>query len=188
MECPNCSFQNRPGLKHCVRCQGSLEIAAVDYLPPRASGSPLVRAFRRSTIRAMLHAINQAAVTRRYAASLMSTHVNWSALAWSIVPGMGHIRTGHRLFGRAVLSAWIALVLVMLAFSGGASAWFWYLVVVGFHCFVVTLLLSEALQRVNVLRRLMTGLLIYATLTFALYLPARWLARQVVVPVQISGI
>src|SRR5215470_12661603 len=51
MECPNCSFQNMPGQVNCVRCQSRLNLATVDYLPPRAGDRALTRGIRRSATR-----------------------------------------------------------------------------------------------------------------------------------------
>ena len=43
MECPSCTFQNTPGTNACVRCGTVLDLRAVDFIPPRASQSAVVR-------------------------------------------------------------------------------------------------------------------------------------------------
>lgn len=177
-----------PGMTHCARCQSALGLTAVNYVPPRASGGRLIRAARRSWQRRVLGTGDFMSAVRRWIRSLLSTRVDWRALAWSIIPGLGHVRADHRIFGYTMMAIWLALLAGLLAFAGSSSAWVWYLLVLGFHCFVITLLLSDALQYVSIPRRLVAGLMIYAGLTFLLYLPARWFAGNFAVPLELNGV
>ena len=95
---------------------------------------------------------------------------------------------GHKRFGQIVLGIWIAMILGVVAYAGSSASWLWYVVAVGFHCFIVTLLMSRLLQRLPIARRLATGLLIYAALNCLLYLPANWVVHRFIVPVQLNGL
>jgi len=175
-------------MRSCARCTGMLDFAGVAIDPPRAVGSRFTRSNRRRAraIRATV-ASRMSELRFRYAFHL-NQDIPWGPLALSIIPGIGHIRLGFRAFGWIALSLWTLFIIASAAFCASPGGWLFYLAAVGWHCFVITALLSHALLNQPLLRRAGAGLLIYAVLHFALYYPATLLMAQIAVPVQLNAI
>ena len=50
--------------------------------------------------------------------------VDWRAVAWTLVPGLGHLRLREQVLGYALLATWAGLLLLaLLNFPSPLSAW-----------------------------------------------------------------
>ena len=72
--------------------------------------------------------------------------VDWPAVAWSILPGLGHLRLGHRTVGAVLAAVWLSLLALAGANIGTGRAWLLGVAAIGFHCIVISLLLAPALS------------------------------------------
>lgn len=129
----------------------------------------------------------RAAQITRWLNGVVHASMDWTGVWLSLLPGLGHIRAGHRRLGFTVMGIWFALILLMLVFAGGSTEWFLYVMVVGLHCSIVSLLFVVPLQTATLLRRLLTGLVICGVLNLLVYFPARWLANRFVVAAEVNG-
>lgn len=186
MECPNCQFQNVPGMRACARCQSTLDLSSVQIEPPRAGVRVLPTSVRQASFRGGLALGNG---LRRAGRSIkVHPDLNMGALARSVIPGWGHRRLGYRRFGWGATAAWLFLAFVAFFMQGGPGGWTAYFVLVGWHSFVVSLILANALRDASMRRRVVVGILAYALLNGLIYLPAGLLMRQFVVPFTAAGI
>jgi hypothetical protein len=112
--------------------------------------------------------------------------LSWSNLVWSILPGLGQIRMGQRSLGWVILSAWIGILLLAAAAIGTSICMVLCLAAVSVHSLAVSLVLSEPLRALTLLRRAIVGITLYVVLLVALYRPAALVGRGVfrVLPVQ----
>lgn len=188
MECRNCSFQNTPGLALCVRCQSRLDLSGVDYLPPRARGSPAWRGLKWRVGTWAQRADEQIDRAAKRVHAAVHPDVEWGTLAWSVIPGLGHLRLGRRVTGWSFFVLWCLALLLALANAGTALGWLLVAVALGFHCTVVALLLARPLAEVSLIRRLQVGLLTYLVLVGCVYGPLLLAGRQIVRVVPMQGI
>ncbi|CAG1004105.1 hypothetical protein PHYC_03115 [Phycisphaerales bacterium] len=188
MECPNCNFQNVPGLRACARCQSLLDFSSISIDPPRAADVALPSSVRHAAARAGLSLRQSWAAFLGDTRSVFHPDVNWGALTRSVIPGWGHHRLGHRKFGWCIVGVWLALIALTLLLMGGPGGRPMYFLLVGWHGLIISLILARPLRDQPVLRRALLGLLVYALLNFGLYLPARWLITGGFVPFTIIGI
>ena len=135
MECPNCGFQNLPGLTQCARCAGRLRFDDVDIHPYRAGDGLLMRIRRRRAHARSFRAFrawvdagwqqlrrDSAAWFRRRSLGQPSgpERVGW--IVASLIPGLGHIWSGRRrkgflLMGAAAATFVLSLLLMWVAWS-----------------------------------------------------------------------
>ncbi len=188
MECPNCTFQNTPGLPVCVRCQSRLDLGDISIEPPRASSSAVLRAGARASYHARLSLSTAFLNFTSSARNLIPAHLSLSALLWSIVPGLGQFRSGHRLMGRLIAFTWLILMLLAALNIGGAMGYFFALAAIGLHCFAVSLILAPCMQGSSLLLRAFTGLLTWCVLVGTLYYPATLLSRQCFMLIPVDAI
>ena len=187
MQCWNCGFENIPGLAACARCASALSLAAVAVEPPRASRWRVLTHLHRLAYGIPLHLPNPrnlAAVLQWLCPEELPTR----ALAWSIIPGLGHIRYGQRPFGKTVLIVW--LILLVLALVCVATPWMevciWLMVAV--HALVIVSLFSGNLCWERLLIRALVGLVVFFALDLGLYWPARWFCGRFLVPIPLMNV
>lgn len=187
MECPNCSFQNAPGSPCCARCRTSLQLAGVDIIPPRAArtiGSRVRQRAARSQRRVGDRARQFARGFRRP----WMDDVSLASIAWSIVPGMGHIRGNHAVVGSVLLGMWIALLLVAAGTLGRPVSWMLAFGAISVHSLAITLLLTPVLQRLPAMRRMFLGFALYGVLFLGIYLPLLRISTRCMRVLPVSGI
>ncbi len=126
-------------------------------------------------------------VSQRIAAAL-HPKVDWPALLWSIVPGLGHIRSGVRRIGLIVLAVWLALLVLMVANIGTGLGWFFGTAAIGWHCFVISLLLAVPLSEQPLGTRIQVGFLVYLVLIACMYGPVVLVGRACFRLMPIQGI
>jgi hypothetical protein len=184
MECPNCAFQNMPGLSACVRCRGLLDFSAVDIEPPRAHHGRWLRRLGSMRSTAAQQTLSLARSVRLPA----RMQVTCCDLAWSIIPGLAQIRRGERILGRVLLCAWLTVLLLALALMGGNLSLLLCLFAVSVHCLAVSLLLNSVLAAMPIVRRAALGLLMYAGVLFFLYRPVQALGQHAFRALEISNV
>lgn len=170
MECPNCTFQNAPGSPRCVRCQSVLQLAGVDVIPPRATPG-WAGVVQRRTARSRREGARSMA---RFGASLRRPwmrELSVSALAWSILPGLGHVRHNQRHAGFVILAAWTLLLVSALLMIGSARSWLLIFAAISLHSLAFSLLLAPVLQRMPFVRRALAGMGLYLALLGMIYYP-----------------
>jgi signal peptidase I len=108
-------------------------------------------------------------------------------LAWSIVPGLGHLKTNRFRLGRAILIIWLIL-LAMTVLSIGTT-WTWLLVsgMVVTHAVAVLSLFAANLAYERLIVRAAFGALLFFCLNLFVYDPARWLCTRFVSTLVISN-
>lgn len=185
MQCWNCGFENMPGLAACARCTSTLDLTAITIEPPRASRwrvqSHIDRAAHR--IAAALASLGRIVIVFPV---LIPERINWRALAWSIVPGLGQIRDGRRRLGRALLGTWLALVVLLVLSIGTTWQALCYMLMVAVHALAVVTVFAANLCWERVIIRALFGLVVFGVLYSGLYHPAQWLAERVLVVVPLD--
>jgi len=112
---------------------------------------------------------------------------SWRPLAWSIVPGLGHIRYSNRLTGTLLLAGWAGMLALAAATLGsGAGAWF-VAVAVAIHATALLLFLAPAIASLSAARRALVGLILFLGLRYVLYAPVGWLGQRFYVPFPVQG-
>jgi signal peptidase I len=180
MECPSCAFQNTPGMRNCVRCQGLLDFSGIAVDPPRAASSAIVRRGRAMAFRFRLGARER---RTRYISGLsigMDIPGAGQLVPWAAVPGLPQIRAGAPSMGWTILVVWVALLILAVLMVGSGMSLLLLAAAGSVHCFGVTLFLAGAMQSMPIFRRMATGLAIYGVLLVGVYLPARYLLTSTV--------
>lgn len=187
MECPNCQFQNIPGLRACARCQSLLNLAGVPVDPPRAAARMLPARVRHAGFRARLRVARTCGRSGRAANRLFHPDVDAEAVLSSVVPGLGHWRLGHRWFASLAMLVWLVLLSAAVYLRGGDGGWPAYFLLVGWHGFVVSLILTTPLRELPVHRRIRVGLVLYLILNFGIYLPAGYVISRFAATFPVRG-
>jgi hypothetical protein len=191
MECPSCTFQNTPGTRTCVRCSTLLDLAAVEFIPPRASSGRAGRRARAAAQAARFSLVSGLADVGRALHLPETAGVPWSQVFLAIVPGLPQIRAsspGLRFLGFTILGSWVLVLLLALAFIGTGFATLLSFASISIHCFSISLVLNPLLQGTNLLYRLLAGISIYITVLFCLYWPASHGLRQIAHVLPVNGI
>lgn len=188
MECPNCGFQNVPGLRACARCQSLLDFSSVSIDPPRAADVALPLSVRHAAARARASFRDAWIVSVLDVRSIFHPDVDMAALSRSIIPGWGHFHLGLKWFGVMLFGIWIGLAAATIVLMGGGSGQLAYILLVGWHGVVISLILARPLSNQPVVRRALIGLLVYGLLNLAIYLPIRWVIHGFAVPFSVDGI
>lgn len=178
MRCWNCGFENFPGAQACARCTSAMSLGQVAIEPPRASALHFGTRLRRLINRFSIQLPDFRAMWAR-THILIPEAVDWPAILWSIVPGLGHLRTGHRRIGRVLLFAWIAF-LALAVFSIGAT-WmlYFFMGAILVHSLAFMQLLANNIVYESLLVRSMFGSLLFLGLYFFAYRPIGLLSSQV---------
>lgn len=183
MECPNCTFNNIPGMRGCVRCQSRLDFAGVEIVPPRAKDTFIPASIRESFY---LYRVRWANASRKVHATSRATFLsgmNTRALVRSVtVPGWGHRYIGYPVFGWSATLIWIVLLAFALYLRGGNGGWPAYFFVAGWHVFVITLILSRQLRSARFPQRIGVGIGINILVNALLYIPAGTVLNRVIPP------
>jgi hypothetical protein len=176
VECPNCAFQNTPGMTACVRCAGRLDFSGVDVIPRRAPTGTVARAAGRARsfvgcrARDLGASLSADLLRPRWMASSFDG-VTPAELFACVLPGLAQVRRGHRTLGRTLMGIWAFLLLVALLNIGSTLSVWATLGAISTHCTAVTLLLSGVLEAMPLWRRMGAGLMVYAAIAGLIYLP-----------------
>jgi len=116
---------------------------------------------------------------------LIPEPLDWRALAWSFVPGLGHLKTGRPRLGRILLPGWI--IMLALALIGIATPWARYALagMIALHTLALVSLFAANLAYERLLMRAAFGLFVYVSLHFFAYEPALWLCTRFLVATSI---
>ncbi|HMN41345.1 MAG TPA: S26 family signal peptidase [Phycisphaerales bacterium] len=191
MECPNCSFQNTPGTRSCVRCQALLDLDAVDFVPPRAAMGRPARRARAVAQTARFRMADAMADVGRSLRLPADFRVAWHEVAWSLIPGGAQIRSpvrGLRVLGRVVLSIWVFILLLATVFVGTGFGSVLCFGLVSVHCFAISLVFAAPLQAQPMVHRLVVGIALYFAVLFGLYWPASAALRNVAAILPVSNV
>src|SRR3990170_57308 len=109
MQCWNCGLENFPGAQNCARCSSSLLLGEIVVEPPRASSLHASTRLRRIWNRLALQLPDFRALWAQ-THILIPDAVEWRAVLWSIIPGLGHLKTGRRSIGRVLLFGWLGFL------------------------------------------------------------------------------
>lgn len=188
MECPNCTFQNVPGQRACARCHSLLDLSGVSVEPMRAGAVALPMAFRRAGVRFRSMFDSLAAVRLGSAREWIGLDLDRADLLRLIIPGWVYFHRGWRVFGWIVTVVWLILCAIALILHGGGGGWTAYFVLLGWHGFAISLALSPSLQQFNFGKKMLAGLVVYASLNLLIYAPTFLILRGFVAPFEATGI
>lgn len=114
--------------------------------------------------------------------------VSWDLVFWSIVPGLGHIRSQRGTTGKLLLCAWLILLAMALLTVGRGESWLFLSGAIALHTATMLALLRPELVYAGVLRRILLGTTVYIILFCAVYIPVGWFAQRFYVPFTTTGI
>ncbi len=159
-----------PGMELCVRCQSSLELAAVDVEPPRASRYWSVNRWRR------IHNRISERLRRTRWWSFVARLASAGPAALIVVPGLDLIRHRHRLAGAGMMLGWLLFLVMTLAHGGRGSGQWW----LGFAVLLHTVAIVHAMRgsQARVLVMPMLGLGVFLMLRLLVYAPIGALLEQ----------
>lgn len=172
MQCINCGFENMPASMNCAQCQSRLMLDDICVVPARASALRLKTRFfkMRHLTERSLGGIGR--VLSRVAKGLrlaIPEHIDWRAIAWTVIPGLGHRRSGQRRLGTALLVTWIVcLVLGLLTFPSDWYPWF-VAGMVTVHSLAFISLMAPNLNYEGFIIRALFGVLLYVILSRFVY-------------------
>ncbi|RME40228.1 MAG: hypothetical protein D6788_03835 [Planctomycetota bacterium] len=181
MQCVSCGFENIPGTTLCVRCASPLRLGEIALEPPRARRWGLRTRVDRLFNRMLNRMLAPAGRMRAFVSAvwarcggIVPEAVDGRALRWSIVPGLGHLKTGRRRRGRILLLAWIGFVI--LSILGIGTDWGLYALsaVVAVHAVAIVTLLAANLVYERLVVRLAFGLVLFLCLRVFLYGSVLW--------------
>lgn len=101
----------------------------------------------------------------------MPEPVSLPALAWSIIPGLGHLRIRQPHLGWSLLCIWLTLLLLALVSLGAFSHSFFWSGVIVTHAVAFVSLFAASLSYERFLIRALFGAMVFAALHFLLYRP-----------------
>lgn len=191
MECPNCTFQNIPGTRACVRCATLLDFSGVEVDPPRASSGRLGRQARAAAISARATVRGGTSEIARTLRLPQLGEMGLFGYLRTLVPGLPQIWSdvrALRVLGWIILAVW-SLVLLLALFSVGTDfAMLLCFAAISIHCFSASLALARDMEDAPLIVRLVLGLSLYFFLMLVVYTPGYVLAQQLAVTVPIAGI
>lgn len=183
MQCPSCEFNCIPGSRACARCGTRLDLEGVDVLPPRASDHAIPLPLRRATWRIRISLANEVYDIAHGLSRRLGIYTEPAIIARVIIPGWGHRAANKRSLGWAMTAIWLVLVVVAIYLRGGPGGWPAYFMLVGWHGFTLSLLMTPILRNASFAERLLVGVAIWVLLNALVYVPAGWLMSRLVVPV-----
>lgn len=183
MQCPSCEFNNIPGSRACARCRSRLDLSSVDVLPPRAGDHAIPLSMRRVGWRVRAAIENELAENTERFHRLLGSHITATTLARGIIPGWGQRAQGQRTLGWIATGVWAILVLAAVYLRGGPGGWPAYFMLVGFHGFTLSLLMTRMLRDLSFVPRVLVGLASWVLLNALIYIPAGWVMSRLVVPI-----
>lgn len=188
MQCVNCSFENMPGMSACARCGSVLQFGEACIEPPRASKGRIATRVRRMW-HPLRDGIGRVRFSRRQLTLLLPEPVSWSALLWSIIPGLGHLKTRRPGLGWCILSAWLIFLLLTILSLGTGWHFFFRNLMVVTHAVAVVSLFAASLSYHGLIVRALFGLVVFIGLNLLLYRPVVWACSRayVLLPVPRIG-
>lgn len=191
MECPNCTFQNIPGTRACVRCATLLDFSAVDVDPPRASSGRLGRQTRAAAISAREAIRSGASGTARTLRLPQLGELGVFDYLKALLPGLPQIRSPHpalRVLGWGIVLVWALLLLLALLTVGSSFTMLLCFAAISVHCFSAALVLAKDMEDAPLLMRMVLGMSLYFALMLVVYAPGYVLVQQLAVTVPVAGI
>ena len=136
MRCFNCQFENMPGITVCGRCNSRLDLEKVEFEPPRASSIRAITHFQTCWYKVKqafsgLRNIRIPRFIRR------PEPISGKGLAWSIIPGLGHLKTQRRRTGKILLGLWLVFLLLMFLSIGTTWTTFWIMCMIAVHTYAI---------------------------------------------------
>lgn len=187
MQCFNCAFENIPGMERCVRCQSLLGLSQVTVRPPRASGVRWGTRLRRACHQAGAAAGDAWRALPRWRPT-SQVGVPWEAVAWSIIPGLGHLKHGNKLTGWLLLGGWLTLLLLAVL-TVGLNWCAWCLAgAAAIHAAAILSFLGPELASHSVLARAGFGLVLFLALQWVIYGSVGWLGNRFYTPFPVTGL
>jgi len=187
MQCWNCEFENIPGLRMCARCGGMLNLEGVSVEPPRASrlraATRLARVGHR--VRVCVPDVSRLVGGLTF---LLPEPVSWSALAWSFIPGLGHLKADRAQLGWCILVAWLLLLLLTLLSLGTSWAWLFRTGMIATHVVALVSLFAASLAYERLYVRAAFGLVLFLGLGWFLYQPVEWLCARFYVALPLPAV
>src|SRR5262245_31071590 len=120
MQCPNCRFENMPGVAACGRCGGSLQLTstAIDVHPPRAGA--WAKALRRVSPGRRSYQFRDLLWARipRLGGDHYADVPEAGILVRLAVPGWAQIYCGRTALGWSLLAGFACFLLVAVVFIG----------------------------------------------------------------------
>lgn len=108
-------------------------------------------------------------------------------LAWSIVPGLGHIRGGHPLLGWSILSAWALALLLATATIGSGTSQLCFVGAIVVHTVALVTLFGADLFYETLFVRALFGMTVFLGLRYLGYGMIVNGAEHVLTPLPIEG-
>ena len=187
MQCVSCGFENIPGLQLCARCQSSLLLGDIDVKPPRASGSRMVTRGRRLWYR-----------IRNGLGTLISLLPRWRPVVYHaipfatllrcLIPGWVHIRSGRRVFGWVLLTAWLWFLFLALLTIGTGFSQFWLALACLVHTFVIVAVWGNNLLYEGLPIRVLASVFVFLGAWYFLYGSITWFGGRFYEPLAVEGI
>jgi hypothetical protein len=111
-----------------------------------------------------------------------------TALAWSFIPGLGHLKTGRLRLGRVLLPAWVLLFLCTLLYIGTTTCWWFLTGMIAVHALAIASLFASNLAYERTPMRAAFGLVVFLALQFFIYQPSVWFCSRFAVAVPIDDV
>ncbi|MFA6135155.1 MAG: hypothetical protein WC869_14170 [Phycisphaerae bacterium] len=178
MECPNCQFQNTPGIAVAVRCATALNLGEIDIHPPRRG-------------KGLFRPIYWPRLTRLKASiGLLRIPIHWSVrnVFWFLIPGLAQKGQQPRWLGKWLLRGWLLSLLLWVLLAGDSLSMFMYGIALSIHCTSLGLWFNNSLARLNIAARVLVGLGLFVGLHYVVYGAVRYAGTGLVVPVRLEGI
>ncbi len=185
MQCVSCTCENLPGAQLCARCGSRLALGGVAIEPPRASRHNVGTALRRTAYRLRSHCPDFAKLWSALR-TLNPEPLDGRALVWSFIPGLGHLKTGRRQWGRVLLSAWLGFFVLMVLSLGTAWARFMLAGMIAVHTLAVVTLFAASLAFEGLFMRAAFGLVVFLGFNFFAYEPCVSVCSRFLVVVPIA--
>jgi signal peptidase I len=174
MQCPNCSFENMPGLKSCARCGSMLEIGNIGLEPPRARALHMKTRFWRwlNPLREGVNVSTQRMLDR-LTHWMMPREIKPLAIVLTLIPGCGHLHDRQRYLGWGLLAGWSVMLLLALIMLG--TEWhnlFWFIAIFIHAYAFLHLLVMSVYNQTWLVTRALLGLCFFFGLRMFVYFPA----------------
>jgi hypothetical protein len=114
--------------------------------------------------------------------------LDWTALAWSFIPGLGHLKTERRNLGRILLWSWLGLLALTLLTLGTEWARYCLGGMVAVHTLAIVSLFGANLDYERLFMRAAFGMLAFIVLHVFLYEPGVWFCSRFCVAVPVGDI
>lgn len=182
MQCPSCHFENLPGGEACARCASPLRPSPGAIEPPRASRFRVVTQARRVRYQLRNLAPDLSAWRARLDA-LLPEQLHWRALAWSIIPGLGHLRTARPRLGWTLLLTWLVCLAASIVTVATGWNWLFFTAMVATHTVAILAVFAANLAFERYIWRALFGMAVFFCVQLLLYTPVTWFGTRFLLPV-----